>query len=46
VKLADQTQLPLPKDRFDVAHDSAAAADREPFADLERLLAADMTGQP
>src|SRR5205085_11893745 len=43
-ELHDQAQLPLAKQWFDRAHDPAAAADRDPLADLERLLAAEMAG--
>jgi hypothetical protein len=41
-ELDDQVQLPLAKNRCDVAHDPGAGADRDPLADLERLLAAEM----
>jgi transcriptional regulator with XRE-family HTH domain len=39
-QLHDEAQLAFPQQRTDRAHDPSVAADRDPLADLERLLAA------
>src|SRR5207253_1522167 len=44
-QLHDQTQLPFAKQRLDRAHDPVVAADRDPLADLERLLATEVPGR-
>jgi hypothetical protein len=44
-ELHDKAQLLLPQQWFDLAHDAQLAANLQPLADLERLLAAQMTSR-
>jgi len=42
--LHHQSKLALAEHRLDRTHDPRPAADHDPLADLERLLAAEVTG--
>ena len=43
-ELHDETQLTLAEERLDVAYDASAASDRDPVADLQWVLAAEVAG--